>query len=128
MVKEYQEKQKLKAVYHGEDKTIEETADHFGVSYMTIHRWIKRHGIETREKPYAPMRTTRDKGYEMWYNAGKRVYVHRLLAMAEYGVDAVKDKQIHHKNGIPWDNRPDNIEVLTNSEHAKRHGLGRDNG
>lgn len=117
----YRDRDALKSVYHGQDKTIEETAEHFGVSWATIHRWIKQHDIETREKPYAPMRTTQDKGYEMWYFSGTRVYVHRLLAVAEYGFDEIANKRIHHRNGIPWDNRPDNIEPLSRKEHQAEH-------
>jgi len=52
---------------------------------------------------------------------GKGVLVHRLLAVAEYGYENVCDNVIHHKNGIRWDNRPDNIEVMTRSEHSKLH-------
>jgi transposase-like protein len=49
------------------------------------------------------------------------VALHRLLAVAEYGIEAVKDKHIHHENQIPWDNRPENIEPLTASEHMSLH-------
>ena len=121
MQRDYRDKETLKKIYHGQNKTIEETAEHFGVSWPTIQRWLKKHEIHTREKPWAPMRTTRDKGYETWYNSGERMYVHRLLGVAEYGVEAVKDKRIHHKNGIPWDNRPENIEPLSRKEHQGKH-------
>jgi transposase len=121
MAREYQDRETLKTVYHGQEKTIEETADHFGVSWATIHRWLKRLDIQTREKSYAPMRTTQDKGYEMWYFSGNRVYVHRLLAVSEYGFEEVANKRIHHKNGIPWDNRPGDIEPLTREEHRYEH-------
>jgi hypothetical protein len=64
-------------------------------------------------------------GYAQWRNgAVEHVLVHRLLAVAEYGFDAVAGKHIHHKNGIRWDNRLENLEVLTPSEHAKLHGRG----
>lgn len=49
------------------------------------------------------------------------MYVHRLLAIAKYGPDIVKDKHVHHKNGIRWDNRPENIGLLDPSEHSKLH-------
>lgn len=69
---------------------------------------------------------TNTNGYESWranYNNGDVDYfkVHRLLAIAEYGSDAVAGKHVHHKNGIPWDNRPENIEVLEEREHLQQH-------
>lgn len=55
------------------------------------------------------------------------VRVSRLLAVAEHGFDAVgPGVDIHHKNGIPWDNRPANIEVIDKGEHAALHSTGRD--
>lgn len=30
--------------------------------------------------------------------------------------------QLHHLNMLPWDNRPENLVRLTNSEHAELHG------
>lgn len=112
----------LRSVYHGDDKTIQETADHFGVSWATIWRWLKRLDIPTRERrPGVGFSTTRDKGYEKWHHNGQRVYVHRLLAVAEYGFDTVCDNVVHHKNGIPWDNRLENIEALPQPEHHGEH-------
>jgi len=48
------------------------------------------------------------------------VPIHRLVAVAEYGFDAVVDKEIHHKNGMPWDNRPENLEPLSKEEHRRK--------
>ena len=33
------------------------------------------------------------------------------------------NEQVHHKNEIRHDNRPENLELLTRSEHMKLHGL-----
>jgi hypothetical protein len=49
--------------------------------------------------------------------------IHRLVAVAEYGIEAVSDRQVHHINGIPWDNRPENLLPLTESEHQRRERL-----
>jgi hypothetical protein len=61
--------------------------------------------------------------YEDWRvkvdGVPKRVYNHRLLAVALWGFDAVADKEIHHKNGIPWDNRPSNLSLVSSSEHQR---------
>lgn len=54
------------------------------------------------------------------------VPVHRLVAVAEYGIDAVKDKVVHHKSNIPWDNRPKNLELMTQEDHSRHHALERD--
>lgn len=64
--------------------------------------------------------------YEGWYQYGedgvqKKIYLHRLLAVAEHGLNAVRGSEIHHKNGIPWDNRPSNLKVVSRTEHMKEH-------
>lgn len=60
-------------------------------------------------------------GYERWVHTYEgeqaEVSVHRLLAVSEFGFDAVVDKQIHHKEPIPWLNTPDNIIALTKRQH-----------
>jgi len=51
----------------------------------------------------------------------KSVRLHRLVAVAEYGYDAVVDKSVHHESNIPWDNRPENLEPMTRAEHRSLH-------
>lgn len=46
---------------------------------------------------------------------------HRLQMVAEHGFEELIGKVVHHKNEIPWDNRPDNLELLSPSEHAMVH-------
>jgi len=70
-------------------------------------------------------------GYEIWQSRfGEEtdsLRVHQLLAIANgtspYGVFG--GLHIHHKNDVPWDNRPSNLEVLTHSEHSTRHAEDR---
>ena len=48
------------------------------------------------------------------------VYLHRTIYELEYG--AIPDKHhIHHVNEDTLDNRIENLECLTSSEHLKRH-------
>ncbi len=112
----------------------EQMAEKWGCSQSTISDWKNRHGIEMdmksrsgrhREIPYF---RTKNTGYEVvgsWNGergVSDRVYIHRLLAYLEVGIENLEEMYIHHKNRIPWDNRPDNIEVMTPEEHGKIHG------
>lgn len=60
-------------------------------------------------------------GTPTWKISEHRVQVHRLLAVSMWGLDAIRDKEVHHVSGIRWDNRPDNLELLDTLEHYARH-------
>jgi len=75
-------------------------------------------------KSYVPMGMS--EGYERWRHhfKGERdspVYVHRLAAEAWFGLGSTKGNDVHHKNGIKWDTREDNIELKDPTEHRKHH-------
>jgi hypothetical protein len=80
----------------------------------------------TNRKQRATYRTRKD-GYTSWVDQEKELLVHRLLAIAEFGFDEVSGSVVHHKSNIPWDNRPENIEVMSKSEHHSLHSKGREN-
>jgi hypothetical protein len=103
----------------------------------TIREWMDNYGIEKRKKGDAirhklatihPTFFTNKKGYEtVCGRHSDEIYrLHRLVMIAEHGVDAVADMDVHHKNEIPWDNRPENLELLTKSEHTKLHQQAED--
>lgn len=125
----------LRRLYWEEDLTLREIGDRLGTSGTTVYREMVRRGIPRRRpgarvKPYASFCTNPHTGYERW-NARTDddevwVLVHRLLAVAEHGFDEVCDKHVHHRNEIPWDNRPENLEVMTPSEHSRHHARERD--
>jgi hypothetical protein len=121
--------------YVEQRKTMEQIAEDVGCTVGTVHKWVNEHGLADSSRsgggsgrgrvPWASYRTNQE-GYETWaaYHAPdstRSVLVHRLLAVAEYGFDAVGDKHVHHRNHIPWDNRPANIEPLSPSEHMQYH-------
>jgi len=123
----------LQRLYVEEQKTGEEIAELYGITNSTVYYWLDKHGIETRGEPWkAPENGLRYEmtadGHMSWRQTptpnreNHFMFVHRLVAVAEYGADAVAGNHIHHKNGIPWDNRPENLKVLSPSEHMKLHG------
>jgi len=70
--------------------------------------------------PGEPWRVTTIDGYVLLrWKVGPGEYVecreHRLVAGLPVG------KVVHHRNGDPADNRPENLEVLDSSEHSSRH-------
>lgn len=118
----------LRELYHDEGLSLQEIGEQLGYDRTTIHRWMEHLGIERRGRGGGPKRThfasfhTRKDGYEYWNSRSGSVLVHRLLAVSEYGFEKVSDGVIHHKTHIPWDNRPDNLEVLpSHREHTKLH-------
>ncbi len=61
------------------------------------------------------------KGY-VWVQIGT-VWIpeHRWVAACELKRALAREEVVHHLNGIKHDNRPENLEVLTPTEHASLH-------
>ena len=125
----------LERLYWSEGKEVQEIADMSDVTYSTVHYHMEKNGIdrrsnaEVKRKERAGFRTSTN-GYEhsicSWFEKQKTLKIHRLVAVAEWGYEKVADNQVHHINGIPWDNRPENIELLSQSEHMGKHAQNGD--
>jgi len=135
---DYRDEETLRQLYVKDGMTLDEIAEKAGVAQTTIRRWMVRNGIDRRGGgpgvvPWATYDTD-TMGYERWkVRDGENhtvVRVHQLLAIAK-GTEANTifggDTHVHHRNGVPWDNRPENIQVTTNSEHISKHNTGEDN-
>ena len=125
---DYKDPSTLRKLYHGQGLSSYKIGDKLGVSASTVRYQMKKHGIERREsgssKDYVPLCQNPTSGRKEWQHKydGERatVYVHQLLSIAE-GADPHKvfgrnGNVIKHKNGVPWDNRAENIELITRSE------------
>ncbi|AFH21445.1 hypothetical protein OSG_eHP1_00075 [environmental Halophage eHP-1] len=129
---EWRSKSTLKELYHDRGLSTLEIADRYDVTPSGVSKRMNELGIEKRQsyRHKEPSITLNQHGYER-YATGKfgyrdSVFIHRLVVVAE-GADPHKvfgdlSHVVHHKNEIPWDNRPENLEVVTQSEHKKIHG------
>ena len=58
-------------------------------------------------------------------DGGKYIYEYRLVAEQKIGRPLTDDEIVHHLNNNPADNRPENLEVMTQAQHASLHMKGR---
>lgn len=117
----------LREMYYGKGMNVSEISDSVGAPKTTIRRYMENNGIDRRQVgKFLNHAHLRNKdGYLVWatkiQGEQKTVRVHRLVAVAEYGAEYVKGKSVHHKNGVRWDNRPENLEVMSPEDHSKHH-------
>lgn len=127
----WRDEETLREMYCEEGLSFRQIADEFDVPHSTIQRRIEKSDIETRPKNQPIPRdelglqfAIQTNGYAYVkedFRKNRSVALHRLLAVAEYGFDSIKDMHIHHKNGVTWDNRAGNIEVVEPEDHPVKH-------
>lgn len=126
----------LHELYRKQDLSTNEIADKLGCHQATVWKWMDRFEIP-RRSAYEAATNRRlhpavftDRGYVIcaanYRGSTDTVGVHRLVMVAECGFDAVAGKHAHHRNGVRFDNRPSNLELLDRGEHARLHGFGTD--
>ena len=76
--------------------------------------------------PNAPSLQQTGEGYEYVRcranGADATVYIHRLLFVAEHGLDALPSHyEVHHRDSIPWHNAPGNLEAVEPEAHSRHH-------
>lgn len=60
-------------------------------------------------------------GYVTLRIGNKLRYVHRMVMEEHLGRPLLRSEHVHHVNGDKTDNRLENLELLSSSEHSKKH-------
>ena len=109
-----------------EGYSLDQVAQQLNVTRQCVFKAFKKRGFMLRGVNYQPKQvydgkafTLRNNGY-FSLTTGKRTLMHRYVWEKEKG--AIPDNyDIHHLNGIKSDNRIENLECLSKSEHTKRY-------
>ena len=64
-------------------------------------------------------------GYVMRMIDGKEQYEHRFVMETELGRKLETDEHVHHRNHDRTDNRIENLELMSASDHAREHFVPR---
>lgn len=130
----YKDEDLMRRLYLQNEMSQAEIAERLGCANSTVSNWLDEHGIEKRSRSEAAQLAyggdpvyywTRSDGREIWTHCFEsehsNVYVHRLLAVAKFGFDAVSENNVHHLNEHKWDNRHENIGLMSHGEHSGYH-------
>lgn len=129
-MKKYEDEETLREMYVEKKMSQREMAGELDCSARTVGRKLDKYGIEARDSGGAGNGRASyihdPRGYvRAWCrdeNTG--VYIHQLSAIAggadPYEVFA-EETEVHHKNEIKWDNRPENVGLKGRMDHQAEH-------
>ncbi len=110
--------------------SLEEVGKMFGMTRQSVYDGFKRRGYVLRKKMPLPFQTFNNirftKGNHGYYKRTDkdRGLMHRYV-WEYYNGPIPEGWDIHHKNGKKGDNRIENLEIFTKSEHASNFNTGR---
>ena len=129
--REYSDPENLRELHHKRGMSVAAIAEKYDMTRNGIKYWFDKHDIDVRsniyEIPEWTMSPHRDRprfGYPVWKGCdGDTIPVH-ILSVIAGGADPHKvfaeEYNVDHLNRHPVDSRPENLELLTRSEHGRR--------
>lgn len=129
--------------YINKEKSLRQIGIELGVNATALRKYFTRFCIQIRETSEAKSISTRGSRSRNW-NGGrnlrsngyievycpthpkaktrKYIYEHILVMEQHLGRYLNADEVVHHINGNKTDNRIENLQLMTNSEHVASHG------
>ena len=80
-----------------------------------------RRGKENRKVDWSMVRPLVDAAYKKVMGR----HEHRWVMELKLGRPLAKGEIVHHVDGNSWNNHPDNLEVMSQSDHCKVHKFGK---
>lgn len=107
-----------------ETMTSRQIADVLGITREHVNTIAREHGFKCQNHFHKGYATTHN-GYRMERRNGNRAsgykLIHRAVMEAHIGRPLGNDEIVHHKNHDKTDNRIENLEIMSRSEHARLH-------
>jgi len=132
--KPWHDPERLQELYHGQELSAKRVADVMGCSPQTVRHWLIEFDIERRAASYRTVELSDNpqRRYPTIYDShdgeSSGVLIHRFVAYAvgKMSFEELCDPNmvVHHRTNVGWDNRPENLEVMSRSEHMSLHGQG----